>query len=286
MSEITKIETTVEKITSKARISELAIDNTTKLSKLITGGKNPYTLPWPVNKFSLPLPEELQNVEDITFNYIGLEDRPTKTLLQDLEGLDKLIATDSVNMVFLSNKKNILRVKFTNYDLYDSIDFNRLPELYKVSFTDLLNTKEVFGLYKKKMTFANEFITDYSIQLCSVYTLQEADSYVMSCSLPGIKSKHNENGAVKFCIQDLIFHPKISLKGYNLPKDRTLQIGSRVVLKVKGKFQNVKGVVREITKGNIQIELKGGKRIVPRVYIVELEDGQILKLKQNQLRVI
>lgn len=134
------------------------------------------------------------------------------------------------------------------------------------------------------MAFAGSLITDYELGLFEVYTLNNTNSYILSTSLPGITSKHNEEGKVKFCIRDLKFKALLNKKGYNLPKDRTVKQGSSVkILNKKSKSQF--GTILEIVPSSLTYSDKAGKKIKQCTYHIVNEEGVLIRLRRKDFKL-
>lgn len=275
--ETKEIKTVVEKITKQSEIDQYKFDNKELLISKVTKGANILLAVLPLTSYP---GITLESNEKLV--YLGLRSKETNKFLT--EAPSSVNTTEAVFKAEGTNRVITLRsTAMSGAQLIENTDLTRLSEVYTVTYTDLPATKRVLGLYRKKMDFANTVITDFEVDLFEVYTLSNAESYIMSTQLPGLVSKHNEEGKVKFCVQDLDFKCLINKKGYNLPKDRTVKIGSNIRFMHKG--SRVEGVIEDIMQSKMQYTDKDGKKLKQRLYVVII-NGVPTRLRKKDFKVI
>lgn len=292
--EIKEIETTVEIITDKAKIEELTIRDKQSLLQKITGrsGFAIFLNQLPVKNIPKSITSNGNVPKEKSLKCIlGIVDTKTRKFLgvEDVESLTQYRTKYSV--VFKEDKNNITIIPLDTIslnDLIENVDIDRIQEFYSMYFMDLLNTKYVFGLYKKKMEYSGQWhaTNKYDIQLAKIYTLGSEIAYALSIELPGIKSKHNEGNTVKLSINDLEFVSCKTNKGYNLPKDRNIVVGNQIIL-LHNKSK-CKGEIIGKNKPKISFQDKSGKKVSSDIWIVKLTaTGETIKTrKKNILKII
>lgn len=168
------------------------------------------------------------------------------------------------------------------HTIFNYVDLESMKDYYSLSYSDLPKTKVTFGMYSSKMKHAGLVFDDYDLSMRQLYTLDKTNSYMVEILIKGLKSKFDEE-KVKFVVKDLIFIPKFSSKGYNLPKDRQIKIGETVVrYKYQGYF--FKGTIIDAKPGFQQFTDKKGKPVKNMYYYVNHE-GKLLRFQLSNLKV-
>lgn len=273
-----QITTVVEKITNEAKLNSLIIGSKEQLLVHILKLNHINDVFNHVLPVKRSLHDKLSNVDSKeVIIYLGAIDKNNKFTTY----------SNSKYIVFrVLGKKQVITINsgdISSKQLIQGTELENLSKVYTFSFQDLLATKETFGLYKRKMQYFDVTFDKYIIEEGLVWALNKSQSFLLSVEMQGVKSTHNDGDTVKLHIKDLDFKCKINLKGYNLPRIRTINREDKVTF--WHNKEKVVGTVVDYQQLSHNYTDKKGKRIKSKLLIVSF-NGHLLRIPKKQVKKV